>query len=78
MQGPGNAATYGLGWTVKQVKIKEIRTDRKLAVCVDTEGQYLDVTTALHRTGITPEVGQVWMVDRTYGTWSFAAWLELT
>jgi hypothetical protein len=23
-------------------------------------------------------VGQTWLVDRTYGVWSFAAWVDLT
>jgi hypothetical protein len=74
MMGPGNAATYGIGWTTKQVTVRELIAAKKLAVCVDTEGQHLEVTTAIHRTGITPQVGQTWLVDRTYGAWSFAAW----
>jgi hypothetical protein len=78
MMGPGNAATHGIGWTVKQVKVSSILTDKKFALCVDTEGQQLEVTTAIHRTGITPVVGQTWLVDRTYGVWSFAAWVDLT
>ena len=54
MMGPGSAATYGIGWTVKQVKIQSLVPAKKLALCVDTEGHILEVTTALHRTGITP------------------------
>ncbi|MET7363280.1 hypothetical protein ABZS76_33250 [Streptomyces sp. NPDC005562] len=74
---PGSAATYGIGWTIKQVTIREINTDKKLAQCIDTEGQYLGVTTVIQRTGLTPEVGQMWLVDRTYGPWSFAARLDV-
>jgi hypothetical protein len=77
MMGPGNAATHGIGWTIKQVKVQSLVPAKKLALCVDTEGQILEVTTALHRTGITPVVGQTWLVDRTYGAWSFAAWWDL-
>jgi hypothetical protein len=77
MQGPGSAATHGIGWSVMQVTIRELLPERKLASCINTEGQYVDVTTAIHRTGITPEVGQTWFVDRTYGFWSFAAWLDV-
>lgn len=71
-----NAATYGVGWTVKQVVIRELPAGKRLASCIDTEGQYLDITTAIHRTGITPMVGQTWLVDRTYGVWTLAAWIE--
>jgi hypothetical protein len=78
MMGPGNSATHGIGWTAKQVKVRSLVAGKKLALCVDTEGQQIEVTTAIHRTGITPEVGQDWLVDRTYGMWSFAAWLDLT
>lgn len=75
--GPGNAASYGLGWTVKQVTIRELVTEKKMALCVDTEGQRIEVTTVVQRTGIALEVGQVWLIDRTYGHWSFAAKLDL-
>lgn len=78
MLGPGNAATYGIGWTVKQVKVRELIPAKRMALCVDTEGQYVEVSTAIRRTGITPEVGQDWLIDRTYGTWSFAAQIDLT
>jgi hypothetical protein len=78
MMGPGNSATHGIGWTVKQVKVRELVAGRKLALCIDDTGTYIEVTTAIHRTGITPEVGQDWLIDRTYGTWSFAARLDLT
>jgi len=77
MLGPGNAASYGLGWTVKQVTIRELIAGKKKALCVDTEGQRIEVTTAIQRTGIELEVGQRWLVDRTYGHWTFAAKLDL-
>lgn len=78
MMGPGNAATHGIGWTVKQVRVRELVAGKKLALCVDTEGTQIEVTTAIQRTGITLEVGQDWLIDRTYGSWSFAARLNLT
>lgn len=77
MLGLGNSASYGLGWTVKQVTVRELVEGKKMALCVDTEGQRIEVTTAIQRTGITLEVGQKWLIDRTYGHWSFAAKLEL-
>ena len=78
MLGLGNSATYGLGWTIKQVTVREVIAEKKLALCVDTEGQRIEVTTGIQRTGIEVEVGQQWLVDRTYGHWSFAAKLDLT
>ncbi|MGA5598423.1 hypothetical protein ACPCSE_29735 [Streptomyces cellulosae] len=72
-----NPATHGLGWTVKQVTVRELVPGRKLALCVDTEGQRIEVTTAIQRTGIELAEGQVWLVDRTFGHWSFAARLDL-
>lgn len=77
MLGPANAASYGIGWTIKHVTIREIIADRKLALCADTDGQRIEVTTAIQRTGIELAVGQQWLVDRTYGRWSFAAKLDL-
>ncbi|MGW9067897.1 hypothetical protein ACWGQT_00395 [Streptomyces yangpuensis] len=72
----GSAATYGIGWTVKQVTIREIDPTRTVARCVDTEGQMLDVSTAIHRTGIRPQVGQVWLVDRTFASWTLCAFIS--
>ncbi|MFD7835589.1 hypothetical protein [Streptomyces sp. NPDC059761] len=71
-----NAATYGIGWTVKQITIREIDPERTVARCVDTEGQMLDVSTAIHRTGIRPQVGQVWLIDRTFASWTLCAFIS--
>jgi hypothetical protein len=75
--GMGSAATYGIGWTTKQVKIREIDSTLRIARCVDTEGQTLDVATSVHRTGIRPQVGQVWLVDRELSAWTLRAFVEL-
>ncbi|WP_428957956.1 glycosyl hydrolase family 28-related protein [Streptomyces sp. cg35] len=71
-----NAGTYGIGWTIKQVTIREIDGARNLARCIDTEGQYLDATTSVHRTGIRPQVGQIWLADRDLGAWTLKALIE--
>ncbi|MGW7100382.1 hypothetical protein [Streptomyces sp. NPDC054838] len=70
-----SAATYGIGWTVKQVTIREIDPARTVARCVDTEGGMLDVSTAVHRVGVRPQVGQVWLVDRTLSSWTLCAFI---
>ncbi|MEU6362273.1 hypothetical protein [Streptomyces albidoflavus] len=72
----GSASTYGIGWTTKQVKIREIDPTRRIARCVDTEGQVLDVALAIHRTGIRPQVGQVWLADRELSAWTLRAFVE--
>lgn len=72
-----SAATYGLGWTVKQVKIRELDSRRSVARCVDTEGQILDVATSVQRTGIRPQVGQTWLVDRDLAVWTLKALVNL-
>lgn len=72
--GPG---TYGIGWTIKQVKIRELDPKLRVARCVDTEGNILDVATSVHRTGIRPQVGQVWLVDRELSAWTLRAFVEL-
>lgn len=72
-----SAATNGLGGEVLQVTIRELDEDRPIARCVDTMGRYVDVATSVYRTAIQPAVGQIWLVDRTYGTWTFAAYIHL-
>lgn len=72
----GNAATHGVGWDIKQVEIRELDATRRIARCVDTEGQWLDVATAIHRTGIRLQVGQVWLADRELSAWTLRALLE--
>jgi hypothetical protein len=71
-------ATYGIGWTIKQVVIREVLADKGIALCVDTEGQYIEVRTGLQRTGIKPKVGQSWLVDRDMGVWTFGALIAAT
>lgn len=73
MLAPGSAATHGIGWTIKQVVVREVLADKGIALCVDTEGQYIEVRTGLQRTGITPVAGQSWLVDRDMGFWTFGA-----
>jgi hypothetical protein len=72
-----SAATHGLGWAMKQVTVQEFNPARLVARCVDTEGLYLDVATSVRRCGIQPMIGQVWLVDRDMGAWTFRAYLDL-
>lgn len=72
-----NAATYGLGEQVMQVTVREVDPDLPIARCVDPMGRYVDVATSIYRTALRPEVGQIWMIDRVYGAWTFAAFLRV-
>lgn len=73
-----SASTYGIAWQYKQVTVREIAADRPVARCIDTEGQYLDAAMTAYWTGVRPQVGQTWLVDRELGVWTFRAllWLE--
>lgn len=68
-----SAATYGIGWSIKQVTVQQFTPDGGIAYCLDTEGTVVEVRTVLQRTGLTPRVGQIWLIDRTLGTWTFMA-----
>lgn len=68
-----SAATRGLGWTYKQVQVREIIPAKNLASCIDTEGQYVEVTTAVRRSDTALSVGQTWIIDREFGRWTFNA-----
>lgn len=68
-----SAATYGIGWSVKQVTVKEINAATGIARATDTEGTEIEVRTGYQRTGITPQPGQTWLVDRSLGTWTLLA-----
>ncbi|MDQ1041408.1 hypothetical protein QFZ75_007910 [Streptomyces sp. V3I8] len=72
-----SAATRGLAWTYKQVQVREILPAKRIALCVDTEGLYVEVSTLFRRSDAAPAVGQIWIVDRELGGWAFAARVDI-
>ncbi len=68
--------TMGQGLSIKQVTIKEVDPIGLSVQAMDTEAQYLTVRLALERVSALPKVGEIWMVDRTYGKWTLAAKLD--
>ncbi|MFJ4902852.1 hypothetical protein [Streptomyces sp. NPDC088727] len=72
-----SASTHGLGWSLKQVSLREVDWAKKLALGVDTEGQYVEVRLGVRRSGIIPRVGQTWLVDRDFGMWCLTAMIDL-
>ncbi|MCX4799547.1 hypothetical protein OG497_37460 [Streptomyces sp. NBC_01242] len=71
-----SAATYGLAWSLKQVTLREVDRAKKLALGVDTEGQYVEVRLSIRRSDIVPKVGQIWLIDRDFGEWSLNALVD--
>lgn len=72
-----SAATNGLAWSLKQVTLREVDRVKRLALGIDTEGQYVEVRLGIRRSDIVPKVGQVWLVDRDFGVWSLTALVDL-
>jgi hypothetical protein len=64
----------------KYVKVEQI-TERSTALCIDVGGAVeIEVPLLPQRAkGGLPQVGEVWLIDRTFGTWNFAAiWQSVT
>lgn len=64
------------GSTVKQVKVLNLDPVKVRALCQDTEGFIVEASLSIHRTGILPKVGQLWLVDRELTSWSMRALLD--
>ena len=45
-------------------------------VCRDTLGYEYYVSARVRRTERFPAAGEMWLLDRTFGAWTFAAWLD--
>lgn len=70
----GQPLSRGAGSDVKRVVVDEIIWDKGIALCKDDHGTVVQVPTALRRGGGGwAQVGQVWLIDRQYGQWSFSA-----
>lgn len=53
--------------------------DGDTAVCRDEFGQVVEVPLDVQRAkGFAPAVGERWVIDRTFGRWTFAAGIEVT
>jgi hypothetical protein len=60
---------------VKQVTVLDLNPGKGVALCRDSEGQFVEVQLAVHRTGMRPQLNQLWLVDRAVGAWSLRALL---
>lgn len=62
-----------LGFTEKQVVVTSVDEEQSLALVTDRFGGVLTVRTDVLRSkGPRPKEGEQWVVDRTYGDWTFA------
>ena len=64
----------GLG--IKQVVIRSIDTGADTVFATDAGGAEVQLPWRIRRVGITPAVGQTWLVDQALGFWSLAAYIE--
>lgn len=64
----------GLG--IKHVFIRSIDTASDTIYTTDPNGAEIQVPWRIRRVGITPAVGQTWLVDTALGFWSLAAFIE--
>lgn len=67
------ASAAGVGFTVKQVTVQQFDSTGSRALCVDSQGAVVEVMVWLRRVVLQPQVGDVWLVDRQLGVWTFAA-----
>jgi len=68
------------GLAIKYVTVEQI-TDRDTALCIDLGGAVeIEVPLLPQRAkGGLPQVGETWILDRTFGNWNFAAiWASTT
>ena len=64
------------GFTQRVVTVDEVILSRGVARCLMAEGNLpQDVSLSPRRAGM-PEAGEIWIIDREYGYWSFAAMLR--
>lgn len=64
------------GATVKQARVVSVDPVKGVAHCLDTEGQIVEASLAIRRTGITPQLDQVWLIDRELTSWSLRALVD--
>ncbi|GAA1978742.1 hypothetical protein GCM10009738_66460 [Kitasatospora viridis] len=71
-----NSVVKGVGFSLKQVQIRQIDEAKGMALCVDPQGQYIEVALSIRRTVVRPMLGQTWLIDRSMGTWTLAALVD--
>lgn len=61
------------GFVLRQVRVDQLVPSRGLAICQEiTTGRSMEVPVLPMRVRL-PKVGEQWVLDRTFGHWSFAA-----
>lgn len=71
---PVSRQSGAVGFSVRQVTVDEVVLSKGLAICKETTtGLRQDVPILPIRVGRVPQSGDVWIIDRQYGNWSFAA-----
>ena len=72
-QKPTLQNTASVGFSMQEVKVREVLPDRNMALCLDNFGYEVRVSLHPLRARRLPLVGERWVVDRQLGGWSFVA-----
>lgn len=73
---PVNGQTStALGLNLRKVVVKQVVPERGVAICEDSMNYSTEVPYRLQRVGRMPAVGDVWYVDRSFGNWTFVAYV---
>lgn len=66
-------ASIDPGFNHRIVLVHEIIPEKGIAMCSMGEQPLLQQVNLSPRRSLVPRVGEVWLIDRTYGFWSFVA-----
>jgi hypothetical protein len=66
------------GPAVRLVSVIGFMSSGNAALCRDEFGKEYEVPMGIERTNRRPVVGEQWLIDSSFGNWSFAGWLAST
>lgn len=71
---PADPSAISRGFAVEVVTVLDVSPDGDWAEVANTSiGRRRRVTMNVQRTNERPDVGERWIIDRTLGSWTFAA-----
>jgi hypothetical protein len=77
LQQPVSRGTAGVGFTAHHVRVTAVDLAARVAHVTEvTTGALLPPVALVPIRVKMPEVGEVWIIDRAYGPWSFAALID--
>lgn len=70
---PVNRNSHNVGFDLHQVIVEQVIPDKRLAICQEVSTKHRMEASLLPIRVREPMVGEVWLIDQTFGLWSFAA-----